>query len=102
MSCDTTSNKCHTTLITTASKLSEDTLFSQTEESIPSKEMQGLLLCASNMIKIVEGFQECKVPLHGCHIGVDALSQIVGLMSPPSQYKPRLRKYYATINMNLY
>merc|ERR1712121_71244 len=58
--------------------------------------------CTSNMIKVVEGFQECKLTLNGCHIGVDALSQIIGLMSPPSQFKPRLRKYYASINVHLY
>ena len=54
------------------------------------------------MIKFVEGFQECKIPINGCHIGIDALSQIVGLMSPPSQFKPKLRKHYASINMHLY
>ena len=84
------------------SMLSEDTQFAKTEESIPSKEMHGLLLCASNMIKIIEGFQECKIPIHGCNIGVDALSQIVGLLSPPSQSKPRLRKYYSSVNLHLY
>ena len=51
-----TTGKCHTSLITTASKLAEDTLFTQSQESIPSKEMHGLLLCASNMVNIVEGF----------------------------------------------
>ena len=100
--CDITSARVHTSLITTSSKVAEDTLFAQSEESIPVQEMHGLLLCASSMIKTVEGFQECKIPIHGCQIGVDAVSQIVALMSPPSQYKPRLRKYYANVNMHLY
>ena len=69
---------------------------------MPSKEMHGVLLCASSMIKVIEGFQECRIPIHKVHIGVDALSQIVGLMSPPAQYKPRLRKYYSSVNTHLY
>ena len=49
VSCDTTSDRCQTTLIMTSSKLSEDTLILQTPESIPNKEMHGLLLCAQQM-----------------------------------------------------
>ena len=64
--------------------------------------MHGVLLCASSMIKVIEGFQECRIPIYKVHIGVDALSQIVGLMSPLAQYKPRLRKYYSSVNTHLY
>merc|ERR1711973_412670 len=92
----------HTSLITTSSKIAESTIFAQSQESVPVKEMHGLLLCADSMIKTVEGFQECKIPLDGCLIGVDAVSQIVALRSPPSQFKPRMRKYYANVNMHLY
>merc|ERR1712133_178566 len=88
--------------IATSSKIAEKTIFAQTEESIPIKEMHGLLLCADLMIKTVEGIQECKIPVNGCLIGVDAVSQIVALRSPPSQFKLRMRKYYANINMHLY
>ena len=83
-------------------KLAEDTIPAQSQKLIPTKEMNEILRCASNMIKVVEGFQECKIPINGCHIGIDALSQIVGLMSPPSQFKPKLMKHYASINMHLY
>merc|ERR1712101_42572 len=89
----------HTSLIKTSSKIAESTLFAQSQESVPIKEMHGLLLYADSMIKTVEGFQECKIPLDGCLIGVDAVSQIVALRSPPSQFKPRMRKYYANVNM---
>merc|ERR1712101_19992 len=92
----------HTSLITTSSKIAENTIFAQSEESIPIKEMHGLLLCADSMIKTVEGFQECKITIDGCLIGVDAVSPIIALRSPPSQFKPRMRKYYAIVNMHLY
>ena len=102
VSCDASSNRVHTSLINTMSRLSEDTLIAKTEESIPAKEMHGLLLCASNMVQTIEMFQECKIPIHWCHIGVDALSQVVALLSPPHRYKLRLRKYYSNINLHLY
>merc|ERR1712089_45796 len=102
VSCDIITGKVHTSLITTSSKIAEDTIFAQSQESIPIKEMHGLLLCADSMIKTVEGFQECKIPIDGCLIGVDAVSQIIALRSPPSHFKPRMRKYYANINMHLY
>merc|ERR1711962_1304235 len=102
VSCDIITGKVHTSLITTSSKIAEDTIFAQSQESIPIKEMHGLLLCADSMIKTVEGFQECKIPIDGCLIGVDAVSQIIALRSPPSQFMSRMRKYYANINMHLY
>merc|ERR1712115_548631 len=92
----------HTSLVNTASKIADNTIFAQTNESIPVKEMHGLLLCASSMIKIVEGFNECNMPLSGCNIGVDAVSQIVALRSPPCHSKSRMKKYYANINIHLY
>ena len=52
--------------------------------------------------QIKERFQECKIPLYGCYTEIDALSQIVGLMSPPTKFKPRVRKHYANINMHPY
>ena len=82
----------HTSLISSLSRLTKDTQFAKTEESVPIRETHGILLCASSMVKTIEGFQECRIPLHGCYIGVDALSQIVALMSPPAESKPRLRK----------
>merc|ERR1711962_1231259 len=102
VSCNIVTKEVHTSLITTSSKIAEDTIFAQSQESIPIKEMHGLLLCADSMIKTVEGFQECKIPIDGCLIGVDAVSQIIALRSPPSQFMSRMRKYYANINMHLY
>ena len=52
-SCDINSNRVHTSLINIMSRLSEDTLIAKTEESIPAKEMHGLLLCASNMVQTI-------------------------------------------------
>ena len=102
VSWDTKSNRSHTSLLGTLSKLCEDTKFSKTDESVPVNETHGILLCASNMIKTIQGFKECGIPLHGCYIGVDALSQIVALMTPPTDSKPRLRRYYASVNTHLY
>merc|ERR1711895_176238 len=95
-------NEVHTSLVNTASKIADNTIFAQSTESIPVKEMHGLLLCASSMIKNVEGFKECNIALAGCNIGVDAVSQIVALRSPPCHSKSRMKKYYANINIHLY
>merc|ERR1712002_1274499 len=102
ISSSTDSNMSQATLITTSSRLSEDTLIAKTPESIPGKEMHGLLLCVSSMVQILEGLQECGFKVKSCHIGVDALSQILGLMAPPSQSRRSLRKHYASINVHLY
>merc|ERR1711895_295716 len=85
-------NEVHTSLVNTASKIADNTIFAQSTESIPVKEMHGLLLCTSNMIKIVEGFNECNIPLSGCNIGMDAVSQIVPLRSPPRHSKSWMKK----------
>ena len=42
VSCDTNSNRFHTSLINTMSKLAEYTQINKSEESIPDKGMQGL------------------------------------------------------------
>ena len=76
-------NEVHTSLVNTASKIADNTIFAQSTESIPVKEMHGLLLCASNMIKIVGGFNECNIPSSGCNNEMDAASQVVALRSPP-------------------
>ena len=53
VSWDVNSNRSHTSLIGTLSKLGEDTKFSKTDESVPIYETHGILLCASNMIKTI-------------------------------------------------
>ena len=84
------------------SKLAEDTQINQSDESIPGKEMHGLWLAASNMLKAIQDIQETNLPLEAAYIGVDALSQVVGLTRTPHVLKPKLRKYYANINLHLF
>ena len=57
------------------SKLAEDTQINKSEESIPDKEMHGLWLAASNMLKAIQDIQETKVPIEAAYLKVDALSQ---------------------------
>ena len=66
------SNGAHTSLVITTSRIAYDTIIVQTNESIPPKEMHGLLLCTSTMIKLVEGFSECNIHLSGCNIETNA------------------------------
>ena len=84
------------------SKLAEDTQINKSEESILDKEMHGLWLVASNMLKETWDIQETKIPIEAAYLGVDALSQVVGLMKPPHVLKQKLRKYYANINLHLF
>ena len=90
VSCDRNSDRCHSTLINTMSKLAEDTKINKTEESIPAKEMHGLWLAVSNMLRLIKDIQETQIPIEAAYIGVDALSQIVGLTRPPHVLKPKL------------
>ena len=53
VSCDRNSDRTHCTLINTMSKLAEDTKINKTEESIPAKEMHGLWLAVSNMLRLI-------------------------------------------------
>ena len=64
--------------------------------------MHGLWLALSNMLKAIQNIQETKIPIDATYLGVDALSQIVGLMKPPHVLKQKLRKYYANINLYLF
>ena len=65
------------------SKLVEDTQIAKSEESTPGKEIHGLWLAASNMLKAIQDIQEINLPLEATYVGVDALSQVVGLTRPP-------------------
>ena len=84
------------------SKLAEDTQINKSEESIPDKEMHGIWLAASSMLKAIQDIQETKIPIEAAYLGVDALSQVVGLTKPPHVLKTKLRKYYANINLHLF
>ena len=84
------------------SKLAEDTQINKTDESILYKEMHGLWLAASNMLKAIQDIQEAKIPIEAVYLGVDDLSQVVGLMKPPHVLKQKLRNYYAIINLHLF
>ena len=74
------------------SKLAEDTQINKTPESIPDKEMHGIWLAASNMVKIIQDIKEANIPIKAAYLGVDALSQVVGLMKPPHMLKQKLRR----------
>ena len=89
VSCDANSDRCWTSLINTMSKLAEDTQINRTAESIPDKEMHGLWLAASNMIKAIQDIKETKIPIEAIYLGVDALSQVVGLMKLPNVSKQK-------------
>ena len=56
------------------SKLAEDTQINKTAESILDKEMHGLWLAASNMIKAIQDIKETKIPIEAVYLGGDALS----------------------------
>ena len=84
------------------SKLAEDTQVNKTAESILNKEMHGLWIAASNMTKAIQDIKEAKIPIKAAYLGVDALSQVVGLMKPPHVLKQKLRRYYANINIDLF
>ena len=91
------SNGAHTSLVNTTSRIAYNTIIVQTNESIPAKEMHGLLLCTSNMIKFVEGFSECNIHLSGCNIETDVPSQILTLSSPPCKSKSCMKKYQISV-----
>ena len=84
------------------SKLVDDTKINQTEASIPDKEMHGLWLAASNALKALQTIQETKIPIEAVYLGLDALSQVVGLSRTPQALKPKLRRLYANINLHLF
>ena len=84
------------------SKLAENTKISKTDASIPDKEMHGLWLASSNALKLLQTTQETKIPIKAVYLGSDALSQVVRLSRLQQVLKPKLRKLYANINLNLF
>ena len=54
------------------------------------------------MLKAIQDIQETKILIEAAYLGVDALSQVVGLTKPPHVLKQKLRKYYANINLHLF
>ena len=82
----------HTSLINTMSKLVQDIKIKKTAEYTPGKEMHSLWLAVSNMLKAIQDIKEINVPLQAVYIGVDALSQVVGLTRPPHILKKKLQK----------
>ena len=84
------------------SKLVEDTQLNKTDASIPDKEMHGLWMAPSNMLKSIHTIQETNIPIEAVYLGVDALSQVVGLTRPPQVLKQKLRRLYANINLHLF
>ena len=98
---NTRTNKCQTTLLTTLSKLASTTKEISLLRTIPLKESHGTFLAASSLVKIAKLMCELDLPIHAIHLGCDALSQVVALSSPPSQFEGNLKKYYSSINMHL-
>ena len=84
------------------SKIAKHTQINKTLESIPDKEMHGIWLAASNMVKIIQDIKEANIPIEAAYLGVHALSQVAGLMEPPHMLKQKLRRYYANINLHLF
>ena len=82
------------------SKLVDNTKINQTEASILDKEMQGLWLAASNALKALQTIQETKIPIEAVYLGLDTLSQVVGLSRTPQALKPKLRRLYANTNLH--
>ena len=79
-------------MVITASRIAYNTIIAQTNESITAREVHGLLLCAGNTIRFVEGFIECNIHLPGYNIEADTPSQIVALSSPPCKSKSYMEK----------
>ena len=50
----------------------------------------------------MQTIQETKIPKEADYLGSDALSQVVGLSRPPQSLKPKLRRFYANINLHLF
>ena len=64
--------------------------------------MHGLWLAASNALKALQTIQETKIPIEAVYLGLDTLSQVVGLSRTPQALKPKLRRLYANINLHLF
>ena len=102
ISCIANSDRSQTSLINTMSKIAEDTQINKTVESILDKEMHSIWLAASNMVKIIQDIKEANISIKAAYLGVDALSQVAGLMKLPHMLKQKMRRYYANINFHLF
>ena len=100
VSCGANSDKCRRSLINTMSKLAEDTQINKTTESIPDKEMHGLWLEACYKIKVIQDIKEAKIPIEAAYLGVDTLSQVVGLMKLPHVLTQKINKREPTLQAN--
>lgn len=98
----TNSEISRTILINTMSKLVDNTKINQRETSIPDKEMHSLWLAASNNLKALQTIQDPKITIEVVYLGLDALSQVVGLSRPLQILEPKLRRLYAKINIHLF
>ena len=52
--------------------------------------------------KALQTIQETKITIKTVCLGLDALSQVVGLSKPPQTLKHKLRRLYANINLHLF
>ena len=71
-------------------------------DSIPDKETHGIWLAATNIVKAIQNIKEANISIKTTYLGVDALSQVLGIMRPPQVLEQTLRRYYANINLHLF
>ena len=71
-------------------------------DSIPDKETHGIWLAATNIVKAIQNIKEANISIKTTYLGVDALSQVIGIMRPPQVLEQTLRRYYANINLHLF
>ena len=74
------------------SKTAEYTQINKTVESIPDKEMHSIWLAASNMVKAIQDIKEANIPIKAAYLGVNALSQVVGLIRITSYIEAKTKK----------
>ena len=60
------------------------------------------MVSSSNALKTLQTLQVTKITIEAVYLGSDALSQVVGLSRPLQVMKPKLRRLYVNINLQLF
>ena len=89
-------------MVTSLSKIAGLNKDSQLLSSIPLKETHGAFFAVSSLMKVAKLMTELGFPLNSIHLGIDALSQVTALLTPPAHFTGQLQKYYSSINVHLY
>ena len=66
------------------------------------KETIGIFLAFSLLITMARLIGDMGFKLNSIHLGVDTLSQITVLLTPPKKFKGPIARYYANISMHLF